>query len=235
MDKKEPTILLSALDNYGGHPFDDVFDVVFGCYGIGDMESAMSLTSKVVLIIWGGSDLSPSIYGQKPNKWTGAGEKLSDRDRSEWTMAMKAIELGIPTIGICRGAQLMCCLSGGSLIQHVNGHAGGYHKIVTDAGEQYNCPSLHHQMMFPWLTPDGKEIAHDMLAWTEKPLSDCYLGEPEGDDPNGRSIILPGHEPEVVWFPVTKSLCIQSHPEFIHDMKHPFIKYCLALVKQYVL
>lgn len=232
MSEKKPTILMSALDNYGGYPFSELFDHCIGTYGEKDVDTVAALTDRLALIIWGGANISPSIYNQKPNKYTGAGEELSLRDSLEVQMAKRAIALGIPIIGICRGAQLVCALAGGSLIQHVNNHAGGYHEIVTDGDETYNCPSLHHQMMYPW------EVEHKMIAWCDKPRSDIYLGEPvmDGEKVVGaRKLTLPGPEPEIVWFPAIKALGIQSHPEFIHKSDHPFVRYCLSLTKQYIM
>jgi hypothetical protein len=200
-----------------------------------DVDTAFTLTPRVALIVWGGGDISPAIYGQKGNTTCGAEDHLSSRDRLEVAMVNKCVELGVPIIGICRGAQLMCAMSGGSLVQHVNNHAGGYHEIVTDKGKYYNCPSLHHQMMYPWV--DGGEGSEfEYIAWCEKARSDVYLGPPNEDDSDGKAIRLKlkGPEPEILWFPKTKSLCIQSHPEFITNVDHPFVKYCLDLTKQYV-
>jgi hypothetical protein len=116
----------------------------------------------------------------------------------------------------------------------VTGHGGGWHKIQTPDGE-LNCPSLHHQMMNLW-DKEGKEcFEFDKIGWMDKAVSTRYLGEPEeeelGKDAKATELQLP-YEPEIVWIPHTKSLCIQSHPEFIHDNEHPFIKYCLNLVKE---
>lgn len=241
-DGKAPTVLLSALDNYGGHPFDAVFDLVLPVYDSEDVKEAFDLSPACALIIWGGADISPSIYNQKPNKWCGAGNVVSARDRLELGMAHKAIELGIPIIGICRGAQLMCAMSGGALVQHVDNHAGGYHEIVTFEDETYKCPSLHHQMMWPWAFPgeeDGPEAPEmKMLAWCPKNRSEKHYGPPSNPDDiqsDPVELALPGPEPEIVWFPKTKSLCIQSHPEFINDTKHPFLQYSVRLVREYIL
>jgi GMP synthase-like glutamine amidotransferase len=231
--KKSTTILLSALDNYGGHPFDEIFDVVFPTYSSEEVEAAHELSDKVAVVIWGGADISPAIYGQRPNSTTGP-TVPSRRDQYEMDIAYKAIDLKIPIIGICRGAQLMCALSGGTLVQDVSNHAGGWHGIKTLDGQEYKCPSLHHQMMYIW-DKDGKRLPCDLIAWASPLRSEgSYFGEPaEGIDDKGRSLVLPeAIEPEIVWFPHTKSLCIQSHPEFITDVKHPFVQYCLDLVKE---
>lgn len=236
---------MSVLDNYGGHPFDEVFDHVLPCYGLKDVEAVLELTDRCAAVIWGGADISPTIYGQKPNARTGAGEDLSERDYHEVTIAKKCIESGIPVIGICRGAQMMCAISGGTLVQHVEGHAvGRYHGITTNKGLELNVPSLHHQMMYPWKS-DGVTPAFDFdfIAWSTDKQSDIYLGEPlettegaTGDDAKyGCKMLKVEKEPEIIWIPGTKSLCIQSHPEFIMKMDHPFVKYCNELVKELIL
>lgn len=177
------------------------------------------LTSRnSILILHGGSDISPSLYGQKPAKRTGAEEELSARDLSEVMLAKRAIELGIPIFGICRGAQLACALAGGSLVQHVDNHVGSHHDVVTSSGETYSTTTCHHQMMNPW------KISHELIAWSAPALSDRYIieGEEEIDMP---------FEPEVVFFPQIKCLAVQGHPEWMP--KHsPFVQYCLKLVEE---
>lgn len=230
-EKLNRTLLLSALDNYGGHPFDTIFDEVMAVYGPNEVEVAARFVEKPVLIIWGGQDISPTIYNQKPNKHTDASERIGERDRLEIALALKCMEMGIPIIGICRGAQLMCALSGGSLVQHVTRHAGPSHAIITNEGEKYKCPSVHHQMMHPWPLEEGKDF--EKLAWMETPISEYYLGEPD-DNGKEKQLVIP-YEPEVLYFYGTKSLCIQSHPEYIQQVTHPFVEYSLKLTKKYCL
>jgi GMP synthase-like glutamine amidotransferase len=228
-EKLKEKVLLSALDNYGGHPFSHIYDTVSSVYGADDVATAHELVESPTLIIWGGQDISATIYNQVPNERSGADVKLSLRDQHEVEMALKAMELGIPIIGICRGAQLMCALTGGILVQDVDNHAGGYHEIVTNDERSFRCPSLHHQMMYPW-TKDGKPVdeGYVYLAWCPQARSSVYHGEP------GEQLKMHGPEPEVLWFPKTKSLCIQSHPEFIDKLDHPFVKYTLELTEKYI-
>jgi len=106
------------------------------------------VNTNSILILHGGEDISPAIYGQTPSKYTRAGRKLSQRDKHEVALAEQAIKLGIPIFGICRGAQLACAIAGGSLVQHVENHITSGHNIVTATGETYKTSSCHHQMMF---------------------------------------------------------------------------------------
>src|SRR3990167_3250317 len=120
-------ILASALYNEQS-PFTELFNQTT----IETPEDLVELKPDA-LVIWGGEDISPKIYGQKPAiRWTSATAKLSIRDKLEIALANQAVKMRIPIIGICRGAQLMCALSGGSLIQHVSGHGKfSGHLIVT--------------------------------------------------------------------------------------------------------
>lgn len=223
------SVLFSALYSDGGHPFDEIYDVVMGVYGPREIHAAVPLVQTSALVIWGGQDISPVIYGQKANEYTGAPDHLGERDKLEVALANAAIQEGIPIIGICRGAQLMCAMSGGSLVQHVDNHAGPDHPILTKDGARYKCPSLHHQMMHPWPLEEGVDF--EKIAWMEEPRSKRYLGEPN-EEGVAQALTVP-YEPEILWFPQTKALCIQSHPEFISNVQHPFVQYCLALVKEY--
>jgi hypothetical protein len=108
--------------------------------------------------------------------------------------------------------------------------------IETDEGKEFFCPSLHHQMMHPWPraghdgVPDFK-----MIAWCPTARSSVYYVEPDEEDMSAKSIVLQGPEPEIIYIPGTKSLCIQSHPEFIREPEHKFVQYCLSLTKKYLL
>lgn len=188
-----------------------------------DIENGANLDT---LVIWGGSDISPTLYNHRVAKHCGASYELSKRDEDEASACLAAIERGIPIIGVCRGAQLVCALAGGYLIQHVN-HHGRSHKIMTDMDETFLSSSVHHQMMFPF------GVDHKLLAWADPAVrSDVHLTEGDVDDPamEGKP------EPEIVWFPKIKALAIQGHPEFHADPDNdPFVQHCLKLVHQYVL
>lgn len=175
------------------------------------------------LVIWGGEDISPSIYGDAVSRYTHAPAVPSRRDRIEMDACQAAIERGIPIIGVCRGAQLACALAGGRLIQHVNGHSGS-HMMETSEGPTVRTSSVHHQMMYPW------DVDHQLLAWSEDNRSNVYIIGNDETDPE----MVNKCEPEVVWFPKIKALAIQGHPEFCNP-DDPFVQYCLRLVDEYIL
>jgi putative glutamine amidotransferase len=73
------------------------------------------------LVLAGGPDLDPALYGQEP-----AGAEPPDRDRDRLDLAawQEAERRNLPVLGICRGSQAINVFSGGSLIQDMPDHAG---------------------------------------------------------------------------------------------------------------
>lgn len=153
------------------------------------------------VVVWGGADISPSLYNKAVSKFCHANAVPSHRDRVEWGMMQRAKELGIPIIGVCRGAQMLCALAGGTLIQHVNNH-GGMHSVVTDTGKTFMVNSIHHQMM----NPVG--VDHEVWARTHHPQSQFFYDVDE-------KVEMP-YEPEFLYFPKVKGFAIQWHPEMMN-------------------
>lgn len=72
------------------------------------------------LLLSGGADIDPRLYGAPVD---GALDIERERDRLEATAWAVAEERQVPVLGICRGLQAINVFSGGSLLQHVEGHA----------------------------------------------------------------------------------------------------------------
>ena len=216
---------LVAIGNfYGAHePYAYLFKnvVVFPAIrGSIEQASDFNLTKDDVLLFGGGEDISPTLYKQRASRFTGASNELSKRDVLEKLFFDKAVALNIPMIGICRGAQLLCALSGGSLYQHVNKHGNG-HEVDTNTGQTVYVSSVHHQMMNPLGTK------HELIAWSKEILSNVHLVE-------GEQNLDVTVEPEVVYFQDTKALAIQYHPEFMSEQDEGY-KYAQDLVNKYIL
>lgn len=160
------------------------------------------LKKQDLLVVWGGQDISPTLYGHPVNKRTHAYVELSERDKVEWGLMQEAVRQQIPIIGICRGAQMLCALAGGSLWQHVTGH-GGDHVVRTDDGREFVTNSLHHQMM------NTDNTLHVVKAWSKHQRSEIYF---DGEDGHR---IFDYQEPEAVLFPTVKGLAVQWHPEMM--------------------
>lgn len=163
-----------------------------------------------ILVFEGGTDISPMMYGQRPHPLTNIWNSV--RDQIEKVLFTVAIHVKARILGICRGAQLTTALAGGSLYQHILGHQNNSHVISgqlspDQAIRKMQVNSTHHQMMNPFGLPKNK---YQVLGWCDPPLSRVYFEGPDSDP----HINTPPIEPEVVWYPHIKSLCIQGHPEW---------------------
>lgn len=68
----------------------------------------------------GGPDLDPAAYGARAHAQLGPTEPQLDRFELELARAVDSV--GMPLLGICRGAQALNVARGGTLHQHVEGH-----------------------------------------------------------------------------------------------------------------
>ncbi len=84
-------------------------------------ERREAFATMAGLLISGGADIDPARYGQPVD---GALGTEPDRDALEAEAWVVARDLGRPVLGLCRGLQAINVFSGGSLLQHVDGHAG---------------------------------------------------------------------------------------------------------------
>lgn len=156
----------------------------------------MELHMNKPLILWGGTDINPNIYNQQPMPQTQRPDTV--RDIKEINAFNLAVNKGQPIIGVCRGAQLICALQKGTLIQH-SVPSRQDHSITTKGGEVFEDVSAsHHQIM----QPQGN---YELLAWDSNSTKAFYI--------DGSYKII-NCTPEVIWYPEIKALCIQAHPEW---------------------
>lgn len=155
------------------------------------------MTFEPPLILLGGTDIDPVIYGQQPLKWTDKPD--TERDDKELYEIDMAIMHKRPIIGICRGAQLLCAYNDGSLIQHsVIARPNTGKAVLTTEDGEFVAPVDHHQIMVPggnYVLLAEEEIQH--VRWT----SDT---EHHTED----------YIPHVIYYPETNSLAVQPHPEW---------------------
>lgn len=174
-----------------------------------------------VLLLHGGEDISPAMYNERP-MFTSAPKDLSLRDTIEVSLINKAIDLGMPIIAICRGAQLMCCMSGGSLWQHVDGHLCS-HNIYTVDDKILYASADHHQAM----RLETLDVQKNAIVLAESMITTKAFSQDHKDGIGLRSVL------EVVYFKNTNCLAIQPHPEWMSE-ETDFNKWCAEQIKTYL-
>ncbi len=86
-------------------------------------EAQKTLAELDGLFMLGGADLNPALYDEVQTVH-GSGGWSNARDTSDLYLIQNAIEMDIPLLAICRGAQLMNVVLGGSLIQDIPYYLG---------------------------------------------------------------------------------------------------------------
>ncbi len=174
-----------------------------------------------LVLFTGGEDVNPEQYGEKIGKYTHINSNRDDKEMDTFYRFRSHSFL----LGICRGSQLLTVLSGGKLIQHVEGHCKD-HPMIFKNNLRFNITSSHHQMLYPF---DLNKKDYELIAHSEYFQSETYLN---GDN---EEIDLPKNflEPEIIYYKNTNALCIQGHPEWSHCEKRTS-QMCLNLIDKYL-
>ena len=174
-----------------------------------------------LVLFTGGEDVCPERYFEETGKFTSFNKNRDEKEIDNFYKFKNHSFL----LGICRGNQLLTVLSGGRLIQHVEGH-GRDHSMILNNRFTYKITSSHHQMIYPF---DLNEKDYELIAYSEYFQSKTYLNG------NNEEIELPNNflEPEIVYYKNTNSLCIQGHPEWSHCDKRTATM-CLNLIDKYL-
>lgn len=181
---------------------------------------------KKPIVLWGGTDVDSFLYGEKRSKYSQQPDH--SRDDVEWVILEQAIIHNTPVVGVCRGAQLVCVFNGGKLYQHSEPKIHN-HSIMVESVGSGNFDSLrdveikifnsvaagHHQIM----RPAGN---FTILGWNPEPVKVWRT-----DD----DMVLERDTAEVVWYPNTKMLAIQPHPEWAVK-NDPFVKWINNTMKE---
>lgn len=165
---------------------------------------------KLVLFT-GGSDVSPEYYGHTSPK--NMCHSWPERDALEAQIFKVAIEHNIKMTGICRGAQFINVMSGGTMMHHIDNHASVTgHQMTTLSGRELYVNSLHHQMIVPG--DDGV-----VLGWSKNNQSKRYFGDKD------EMVEYHGKEVEVIYYPQTLCVGVQYHPEMMNKDSDGFNYY----------
>lgn len=161
------------------------------------------------LLLPGGWDVDPALYGEEPDSTVGQIDR--ELDDTEVNLFRQAREGDIPVLGICRGQQVINVAMGGSLVQHLEGHevrAFGRshlaHRVDVDPASELGravgqsemrVNSLHHQAVGS-LAPGLRQTATGEDGTVEGVESDdglivavqCHPEELTGELPWARSL-----------------------------------------------
>ena len=176
---------------------------VFTRYGF---QSTEKLSNADLIVLMGGADIGSNWYNQASHPRTSPPNEEWDIHTAQ--LIENAWANKKPIIGICRGAQFLNAVSGGSMYQHVDGHNNGpVHPVIDlETGQIHLINSIHHQAMIPHESATIVAVTREIVATNRS----FMRGE------NVVTVLNTGDEPEIeaLWYPHTKSLCYQAHPEY---------------------
>jgi gamma-glutamyl-gamma-aminobutyrate hydrolase PuuD len=178
---------LDAVRRAGGDPV-----ALDPTLGVAEREAALSTMDG--LLLPGGADLDPALYGEEPHPAVAVEGARDDLELAAWSAAR---ERGVPIFGICRGFQAINVFSGGKLMQHLEGHdsptsAPEAHPLDLDPGSRLasilgepdplvstQVNSYHHQAV------RRADLAPGLVASAMAPHDDGELVEAlEAGDPD---------------------------------------------------
>ena len=81
------------------------------------LNAAPSLKELDGVLLTGGGDIAPSYYHESPHPKANPPDPT--RDAFEVELAKLALEKDLPTLGVCRGLQVLNVTAGGTLIQDI--------------------------------------------------------------------------------------------------------------------
>ena len=167
-----------------------------------------------LIVFTGGTDVNPLLYGEMLGKSTDPPDV--ERDARCVMLYNYARANKVAVVGICRGAQFVTVMQGGSLHQHITGHDEYIHLIMFDPAYMEETEptegtlavtSDHHQAMHPI---EGVDIiARSDDGWVEATVfsRNTYASCDE--------------------------FCVQGHPEWV-DKSHPFQQWFMGFLNTWM-
>jgi putative glutamine amidotransferase len=160
------------------------------------------------LLLTGGGDVDPALYGEAPHSTFQASEP--GRDEYEIALVRAAVEAGLPIFAICRGMQVLNVALGGTLVQDIPSMVNG---------------AVHHSVLEPRFA-----LAHEVWVASGSQLDTLMREKLEGEtcQVNSRhhqavKVVAPGWEvsgtaPDGVVEAMERAgdvfnLAVQWHPE----------------------
>ena len=105
------------------------------------------------VLISGGQDMDPAVYGQANTASRGTARRSDDFDVA---VTRAAVDRGLPVLGICRGAQVLNVALGGDLLQEVQQEGSVVHPT------------------YPEMRPEPRRHRHDVDIEPDSRLAAIY-------------------------------------------------------------
>ncbi len=135
-----PQILQTLEDTYSNGVIESGMIPLVIPNGQSPESAARIVASLDGLILTGGNDIDPEMYGKERVRVEGADIAV---DRFEVALVAEARKQGKPVLAICRGLQLLNVALGGTLTQDVTA-AGTAHEPVSDADDPDEVEGRRH-------------------------------------------------------------------------------------------
>lgn len=157
------------------------------------------------LVLMGGSDVDPHLYGQPRHEHVYG--VVPEQDHFEITLVYAALELGTPVLAVCRGAQVVNVALGGSLLQHL----GEVPDVIQHAPDRF--PAGQDHVLHPITLAEGSRTA---LAMDTTDVTGASFHH-QGLDRVGNGLKVVGHSPDGLIEAVEHAdrwlVAVQWHPE----------------------
>ncbi len=208
---------VQAIEEAGGLP-------VMLSPGLNDATLRATFEHLDGLLLSGGGDIDPSIYGEEPHP-TIWGLDMN-RDRAELAMAKWSASAQKPVLGICRGTQVLNVALGGSLLQDIESLQPG---ALTHMFDQETTP--REKVTHSVRVMEGSRLSELIQASTAqvnswhhqavKRLADDLKVVALAPDGIVEAIEIPGHR---------FAVGVQWHPEWLYDRQPEMARLFTGLI-----
>lgn len=193
-------------------------------------EVVVDVEDADLLVFTGGEDVSPELYGEYCHATVFPSYY---RDQDEMAVFKYAKELGVPMAGICRGAQFLNVMCGGTLWQDVDGHALAESHTAYLIGNliPVQVSSTHHQMMRPNYSKGDVHVLMTAAISTEKQNMSRLVDNEYTitHKPTSRT-----EDIEALYYEDNDCLCFQPHPEINEDWNKECTEVFFTLMDSYL-
>lgn len=191
-------------------------------------EAAKALKKVDAVIMTGGADIDPALYGRSKSEHTEKTDSI--RDTSDMVLLDAVLEEDMPLLAICRGMQILNVHQGGTLIQDNSTEIPGI-------GDTHRDPALK-KFVFHDVTIEKDSILADILkvercqvnSWHHQAvdtLGDGLIVTARADDGIIEGLEMPGKKYVVA---------VQFHPEWMVlvgiDEMQPIFKHFFEAAKR---